>query len=173
MDTTKKIQYLLDRFEIQDTIMRYAIGQDSHQGDDRNILEQWKDVFTEDAVLDYSVTGVEPCSYQELALSMRGDEKTKGRMNATFSKWQHLLGVPTIVINGDTATARTDLWATHKGLEKGPNRPFSVYTADVFHDQLVRTEKGWRIKHRRIELHFLDTIETTGLPENLNEIKVS
>src|SRR6218665_2581800 len=84
----KRLQYIMDRIQIQDTISRYAVGQDSHQGDDVNILNEWNETFTEDAQVDYSVTGVPVCSYRELAKWMRGDATKKGVMNANFSRWQ-------------------------------------------------------------------------------------
>ena len=160
MDLEKKVQYLYDRIAIQDTIAMYSLGQDTHQGDDRNVLEQWKTAFTPDATVDFTVFGIPPCSYQELATHLRGDENQKGKMNEAFSKWQHLLGLPTVILHGDEATSRTDLWASHNGrsIEKVPQ--YSVYAAGVFHDQLIRTDEGWRIKFRRLEMHFIDTINT-------------
>gem|GEM_PF-808026 len=160
MELTEKVQYLFDRIEIQDVIARYAIGQDAHQGDDFNILQQWDETFTEDGVTDYSATGVPVCSYRELANWMRGNAANRGRMNEEFSNWQHMLGLPTVKIDGNTAEARTDLWATHKGIPKQGERPYHLYDACTFHDQLVRTPKGWRIRHRRLELHFVDILAT-------------
>ena len=32
MNTEEKVQFLLDRFEIQDVIVKYSFGQDLHQG---------------------------------------------------------------------------------------------------------------------------------------------
>ena len=40
------MQKLLDRKDIQDTISRYSLGQDSHQGKDSNILQQWEAAVT-------------------------------------------------------------------------------------------------------------------------------
>jgi SnoaL-like domain len=50
---TPELQYLLDRQDIQDTISRYSLGQDSHQGKDSNILDQWDETFTSDGRVDY------------------------------------------------------------------------------------------------------------------------
>jgi hypothetical protein len=36
------VQKLLDRLDIQDTISRYSLGQDSHQGKVSNILQRAK-----------------------------------------------------------------------------------------------------------------------------------
>ena len=160
MDLEKKVQYLFDRIAIQDTIAIYSLGQDTHQGDDRNVLEQWKNTFTPNATIDFTVFGIPPCSYEQLAKHLRGDENQKGKMNDAFSKWQHLLGLPTVTLKGDEATSRTDLWASHNGYKTEGTPQYSVYAAGVFHDQLIRTNEGWRIKYRRLEMHFIDTIHT-------------
>jgi len=159
MNTEQKVQYLLDRFDIQDVITRYSFGQDMHQGNDSNVLEIWKDVFTEDAVLDYSAAGSEPTSYTKMALIMRGDGIHAGNMSQ-FSNWQHLMGNPVVTINGDKATARTDLWASHKGKAADGKAGPSLYVAGAFTDELVRTGKGWRISYRKLQLHFMDLINT-------------
>jgi hypothetical protein len=39
--------------------------------------------------------------------------------------------------------------------------------AGMFHDRLERRPEGWRIVHRRLEIHWLDTFATTALPPNL------
>jgi hypothetical protein len=155
------IRYLLDRQEIQDVIARYALGQDSHQGNDSEIRQQWDEVFTTDGTADYSASGAPAGSYRDLALWMRGDGKTPGRMDS-FSNWQHMLSLPVVTIEGDTATARTDYLATHRG---HPGRGFNVHfnASGAFHDVLVRTEKGWRIKHRSLEVYFADPL-MVGVP---------
>lgn len=159
MNAEQKIQYVLDRLEIQDVITLYSFGQDLHQGNDRNILETWKNVFTTDAVLDYRAAGSEPTSYEKMAEIMRGDGTMPGNMSG-FSNWQHLMGNPVVTINGDKAAARTDLWATHKG-RSGKGQPAtSLYVAGAFTDELVRTRDGWRISYRKLELHFMDLINT-------------
>src|ERR1044072_1109347 len=131
MELEKKVQYALDRFEIQDVITRYSFGQDLHQGNDNNILETWKDVFTADAVLDYRAAGSEPSSYGEMAVIMRGDGTNPGNMSS-FSNWQHLMGNPVVTIEGDKAAARTDLWATHKGKSSDGKSGTSLYVAGGF-----------------------------------------
>ncbi|WP_343667964.1 nuclear transport factor 2 family protein [Chitinophaga sp.] len=159
MELEKNLQYLMDRFAIQDVITKYSFGQDLHQGNDNNILDTWKDVFTDNAVLDYRAAGSEPTSYQKMVQIMRGDGVNPGNMSS-FSNWQHLVGNPVVTIDGDVAIARTDLWATHKGkvIDGKPNP--SLYVAGAFSDELVRTRDGWRISFRKLELHFMDGINT-------------
>jgi hypothetical protein len=45
-DVVNVMQGLLDRQAIQDTISRYSLGQDSHQGEDSAILQQWEGTFS-------------------------------------------------------------------------------------------------------------------------------
>jgi len=159
MNNEQKIQYLLDRFEIQDVIVKYSFGQDLHQGADNDVADTWKDVFTPDAVLDYSAAGAAPTIYPEMIKIMRGDGSKPGNMSG-FSNWQHLAGNPVVCINGDTAQARTDMWMTHKGKTVHNEQAHSLYVTGAFTDELLKTEKGWRISHRRLELHFMDMINT-------------
>jgi hypothetical protein len=157
---TPELQYLLDRQDIQDTISRYSLGQDSHQGKDSNILDQWDETFTSDGRVDYRVAGGPVGSYRDLALWMRGGEGASGSMSG-FSNWQHMLSLPVVEVNGDHAVARTDFFATHRGrADQGANIHFNA--AGAFHDELVRTKKGWRIAMRKLELYFGDALAVTA-----------
>jgi hypothetical protein len=160
--TDARVQYLLDRLEIQDVVARYAIGQDAHQSDgDNDVLDQWDDVFTSDATVDYSVSGgPEPdVSYRALAEHMRGPGLRGGGTMSVLASWQHLQGHSTVEIAGDHATARTPHLHTHKGRYEGDDG-WNVVEAGVFHDELRRTPQGWRIARRRLEIHWLDTFVT-------------
>jgi hypothetical protein len=165
VDTTEKSQsvslrWVADRIEIQDVIARYSLGQDSHQGDDANILQQWDKTFSDDGTVDYSVAGGPIGTYRELAQWMRGDGTTTGSMTS-FSNWQHMLSLPNVQLHGDTAHARTDFYATHRSRpEQTPAVHFNA--AGAFVDDLVRTEAGWRIKFRRLELYFGDPLAVVG-----------
>jgi SnoaL-like domain len=73
------LQELLDRQDIQDTTSRYSLGQDSHQGDDSGVLEQWDEVFTDDGTVDYSAASAPVGSYRDLAKWMRGARQLSAR----------------------------------------------------------------------------------------------
>ncbi len=105
-----KLQYLLDRVEIQDLVTRYGLGQDLHQDGDNDVMSQWADVFTPDATLDYSAAGAPPALPQEVVDVMRGPSGSMGALK----RWQHLEGVATVAIDGDRATARTPHIHTHQ-----------------------------------------------------------
>jgi len=151
------IQKRLDRQDIQDVISQYSLGQDSHQGADADILQQWDERFAADGTVDYSAAGGPIGSYRTLAAWMRGDATTPGSMSS-FSNWQHMLSLPIVTITGDTARSRTDFFASHRGrADRGMNVHFNA--AGAFHDGLIRTEKGWRISFRRLEIYFADALQ--------------
>lgn len=159
-DSNAALQKVLDRVDIQDTIARYSLGQDSHQGNDSNILLQWDETFSTDGRVDYSAAGGTVGSYRELAKWMRGENGMAGSMSG-FSHWQHMLSLPLVSITGDTATARTDFFATHRGrADLGAEIHYNA--AGAFHDQLIRTSKGWRIHFRRLEVYFGDPLHVAG-----------
>ena len=156
-NTELLLQQLLDRQDIQDTISRYSQGQDSHQGEDSNILEQWDITFAKDGTVDYSAAGGTKGSYRDLAKWMRGDGSTSGSMSG-FSNWQHMLSLPIVTLTGDSAQARTDFFATHRGKKESD---FNVHynASGAFHDEFVRTPEGWRIQSRRLEVYFGDPLQ--------------
>lgn len=163
MNADEKIQYVLDRFEIQDVITKYSFGQDLNQGDKHDVAEIWRHVFTTDAVLDYQAAGNAPTTYEKMIIIMRGDDNTKGNMSG-FSNWQHLMGNPVVEITADKASSRTDLWATHKGKTQDGKLTPSLYVAGAFVDELVRTNDGWRIRYRKLEIHFMDLLQPLQFP---------
>jgi hypothetical protein len=170
-DLTKNVQYLLDRIEIQDVLALYASGQDDHQAENSAVLEDWDNVFSPDAMVDYTQAGPPfgVFSYKDLAKVMRGDRETTGLMSGSFRKWQHMLGLPKVTIKGDRANARTDLLATHVG-HTHANTPWHLFDAAIFHDELVRTSKGWRIKLRRLEVIYVEVIETIAPGKTLKTL---
>ena len=148
----------LDILEIQGVIATYSLGQDSHQSDD-NILQEWDRAFAPEGTTDYSAAGAPVCHYRELATWMRGISGKPGRMSR-YVGWQHMLSLPVIALSGDTAHSRTDYLAIHKlrSTERQVGQRFDACGA--FHDDLIRTAAGWRIKHRRLEVYFGAAIDT-------------
>jgi hypothetical protein len=159
MDAGMAAQRALDIVEIQTVISLYSMGQDSHQRDD-DILEQWDQAFTPDGTTDYSAASAPPCHYRDLARWQRGTPGEEGRMSR-YAGWQHMLSIPVIRIEGDTAHARTDFMAVHK-LRKEGDAGERFDALGAFHDDLVRTADGWRIRHRRLEVYFGAAIATYG-----------
>ena len=55
------LQSVADKIEIHELLARYARGVDTHD------WELWKSVFTEDAVIDYSLSGAAKGGRDEVA----------------------------------------------------------------------------------------------------------
>ena len=153
----QRVQYVLDRIEIQDLIARYGLGQDLHEDGDNDVLEQWSEVFAPDGTVDYSSTGVsqlDGLGYRELVDFMR---RPGGSMGGLL-RWQHFQGWSTVSIDGDRATARTPHIHTHKGETDG--RAWNLIQTGMFVDDLQRRPEGWRIAHRSLEILWMDTFPT-------------
>jgi len=152
----ERLQYLLDRMEIQDLVTRYGLGQDLHQNGNNDVLAEWDEVFAPGATVDYSATGapLDGVTYEELVKVMRGP----GGSMTGLRSWQHFEGVPTVHIDGDVATARTPYIHTHKG---GTDEAgWNLIQTGFFVDQLERRPDGWRIAHRTLEILWMDTFPT-------------
>ena len=134
------LQEVSDRMEIADLITRYSSAIDRRAWDDLDEL------FTEDAVLDYTTTG-----------GIKGTLPEHKAYNAevlvSFKGTQHLMALPVVELDGDTATARTICF-----------NPMVVDDARVFfvglwyHDRLLRTPTGWRFVERVEECSYFHNL---------------
>ena len=126
-------QEISDRLEIQEVLARYA---DSVDRQDLDLLD---DVFTADADLDY--TDVR---------RGRGDRAHVRAFLADLPErgtYYHMLGLPAIAVDGDTAETRTPCF---NPMPRDGGAVFSLW----YRDGWVRTDVGWRICRRRLELCF-------------------
>ena len=132
-------QVLSDRFEIQDLLTDYCHAIDSRNFDALDLI------FTEDAFIDYTAVG-----------GAKGDlTETKAYLSKALSKFsgmQHMLGLPQIKLDGDTAKART-ICFNPMVLDRD-GKPHVFFVGIWYVDDLVRTEHGWRIKHRAEEFSY-------------------
>lgn len=147
MSLESKVQYLLDRLEIQDLIARYGLGQDfQHTSDD--MMTQWSKVFAPDAIIDYSDVGFpSPLQPRELAELMRTG--ADGGMTKTFTQWQHLEMHAVVTIDGDKASSISPHLHTHE--KRCADKPGNILAAGYFYDDLERRPEGWRIVRRRLK----------------------
>ena len=159
------IRYLLDRVEIQDKVALYGLGQDLHQPDaaDKNILEQWNELFTPDARIDVTSLGLKVFTLVEYAELMRGEGLKGGGLEKPFRAWQHLEGHATVKIDGDTATSLALHHHTHETRDGGAN----LLDAGYWHDDWVRTGEGWRIRLRRHQSLYTNTFSVVPGPDFL------
>jgi 3-phenylpropionate/cinnamic acid dioxygenase small subunit len=123
-----------DRLAIQDLIARYA------DIIDRQRFDELDDIFTADAVIDYSAFGVPVGGVAEV-------KKFLADSLPFFARTQHMMGLPHITITGDTATARTS--CNNPMVSTKPDGTTAVWLIGLWYDdELVRTEVGWRFAKR-------------------------
>jgi ketosteroid isomerase-like protein len=121
-------QELSDRQEIVDLITRYTRAVDTKTFDPI-------DVFTDDAVLDYSAAGG-PAAPPKEALAWVAE------MMQIFDRWQHTIGQVAIELSGDTATATA--YFLNPMILKEETGEKLVEVGGYYHHELRRTADGWR-----------------------------
>jgi hypothetical protein len=140
---TLSLQEISDRMEIQDLLVDYGCAMESHDWDALD------DVFTEDAIIDYTDLH-----------GTKGDlATTKQFMQALANRpreAQYMVSPSKIVFagDGDSASARTI--ARHPFLiDRGEGEiPHPVFCAIWYNDRFLRTPKGWRIQERVVERFY-------------------
>jgi 3-phenylpropionate/cinnamic acid dioxygenase small subunit len=136
------LHYLLDELAVRNLVARYARAVDERQ------LGATTDLYTSD------------CLFEFPSVSLRVNErhilKERGlRGLEPFDRTQHLTTNVLVDVDGDSATARADLFAMHIHDEKDPATHFDL--GGVYDFRAVRQPEGWRIS--RIKL---TTIWTGG-----------
>jgi ketosteroid isomerase-like protein len=132
-----ELQEVADRLEIAEVLYRYATALDTR---DWALLSA---VFVEDAVYRMGVRG-------EFAGPDAIADKLKdvlGPLRAT----QHLMGNPVITVDGDTARSTSYVRAQHYRTDHS-NGGNTLDMGGIYADELIRTQDGWRIAHRVLEI---------------------
>ena len=133
---TLSLQEISDRLEIQDLIYNYAAIIDEKRFDDL------RDVFTEDAHVDYSVVGGAVGGPDEIIAFLH-------KVMVMFPNHQHLCVNPQITVTGDTATGRVMCFNPQE--LNMPNDKTHIFMVGAWYvDEYRRTDDGWRIS-RRVE----------------------
>lgn len=133
------VQRLIDERDLIDLTIAYCWALDGREWD---ALDQ---VFTPDATGDYGfvqLAGV--AEFKSLVI----------RSLDHLDLSQHIVGSHQVHLDGDTATVRCHLQAQHtkRGTEGGDN----YIVGGTYEDQAVRTEAGWRISHRRLDMTWFE-----------------
>ncbi len=128
------LQQISDRIEIDDLLVRYSHAIDSR---DFDALDE---VFTPDAVIDYSAMGGAKGSLPEIKEFLR-------KAMAQFSGFQHLIANSMIDLRGDEASGRT-ICHNPMVMAKPGGETHVFYCGLWYKDELVRTPRGWRIRQR-------------------------
>ena len=132
-------QELSDRFEIQDLVFRYAELVDSKH------IEALRDVFTEDAHIDYSAMGGSVGDL-ETTLAFLKDALS----SEVFPASQHLNANVQVELQGDTATGRVMCFNPME--MKMPDGGTQLFMLGLWYvDEYRRTDSGWRICRREEE----------------------
>ncbi|MGY2060401.1 nuclear transport factor 2 family protein [Nocardia gipuzkoensis] len=142
------LQEISDRLEIQDLTVRYSHAVDTGQ------WELLDEIFTADAHIDYTAMG-----------GPAGDLDSTKRFLATvmpnFLAFQHLVSNSSIIVDGDTATART--MCHNPMLVAGQDgRPTLMLGGLWYHDTLTRVDGRWRIARRVEEKSYLFLAASAG-----------
>lgn len=130
---TLSLQEISDRLELQDLVFRYA------EIVDRKAFDELRDIFTADAIVDYSGTGGavgnlnETIEFLHKALGM-------------FPNHQHLVSNTQFKVEGDTATGKIMCFnPMEMTVEEGTH----TFLLGLWYlDEFVRGGDGWRIKSR-------------------------
>lgn len=129
-----------DRLEIQQLLITYS------EAIDRRRFDELDEVFVPDAYIDYRATGGIDGRYPEIKTWL-ADVLPK-----FFSGYAHMLGLPAIHLDGDTATART--FCFNPMVFTG-ERPTTMLIGLWYEDEFVRADARWRMS-RRVEVKCFD-----------------
>ena len=129
-----------DERAIVDLTIRYCSAIDGRR------FEELRDVFLHDAVADYGRVGT--CEGVDAIMA------TCARALGPLDASQHLVTNHQVQVDSAQASARCSFQAQHvrHGLEGGPN----LVVAGTYTDELVRTDAGWRIRHRTLTVVWTD-----------------
>lgn len=134
-------QEVADRVEILDLLARYSTVVD------RAAWDEMSGLFTTDAVLDFSATG-------GICGSMAEHQAFNAEVLSGFASTQHVMGLPAVRVDGDTATSCSICF-----------NPMVVDEQHVFFvglwydDVLVRTADGWRFASRVQHKSFFHNLQ--------------
>jgi ketosteroid isomerase-like protein len=126
---------LLDRQELADLLTRYAAAIDQ-----KNL----------DAMRALFVPDVEAVGFgRETLQGVDAWIAFVSRQIARFHATQHMLGPQLVEIDGDEASARTDLQATH-WMSEPKGEVFTLWGS--YRTRMQRTPDGWRISRHELEV---------------------
>jgi ketosteroid isomerase-like protein len=138
---TLSIQEISDRLEIQDLLVAYSHAIDHHDWDALD------DVFTPDAVIDYTEMGAPRGNLAETKAFLAS-------VLPNFPSYQHMVATTKLTFDGDVAYGRT-ICHNPMMVAHGDGNPHMMFCGLWYRDTFVRTPDGWRIKDRYEERSYL------------------
>ena len=144
-DDQARVGFLLDRIAIDDLLTTYTSAVDGHRWDDLD------EVFTPDALIDYTASGGISGPYPEVKAWL-------AQMLPMFTGMQHLVTNAAVEIAGDVASVRASFLNPLLIAREG--RPaWRMDLGGVYVHTLVRTEAGWRSRQLVEEILWEDRRE--------------
>lgn len=131
---TMSLQEISDRLEINDLFINYCDAVD------RMDIDRFDEIFTQDAVIDYSMAGFPVTTY----------EKTKAFLKEVLPMVphkQHMIANSQVKVDGNSATARTMCFNPMVEPDGEGGHKMKYYHL-WYVDKLIRTDEGWRICER-------------------------
>lgn len=141
---------IVDRLEIEALVRKYAWAIDHRNFDELD------DIFTPDAVLDYTTAGGIKGAYPEVKAWLAG-------VLPGFPAYQHLVTNTEVTLAGDLASARSAFY-NPMGHDRPDKTRAYFFCGGEYHDQLIRTESGWRISNRFEQTVWMDGEFPGALP---------
>jgi ketosteroid isomerase-like protein len=132
------LQTISDRIEIDDLITRYTRSVDTLDWD------RFTTVFTEDATIDYTASGGERGTRDEI-------RDWLARTLPMFSNMQHYIAQKEVTLDGDTAEVRVYLMNPMQ-ITQADGSKWQMDVGGYYLHKLVRTSDGWRSRELIEEL---------------------
>ena len=137
------LQQVSDRLEIEDLITEYSDAIDSREWD------RLDDVFTADALIDYTAMGGPAGDPAAIKTFLAGTMPL-------MASYQHLVATSRIRVDGDRAEARTICFNPMVVDVGGAGHVF--FCGLWYRDTFLRTPAGWRIAERREERSYFHNL---------------
>lgn len=130
-----KLQWLVDRAEIVETVYKYATGIDTRD------FALHRSIYTDEIEMDFSSYAGTEAGY----VKMKADDWANG-LRGLFpglDATQHSMSNPRVEVDGDKATCIVYMQAEHfLANSEGDN---SHAIGGYYTDDLVRTSDGWKV----------------------------
>lgn len=137
-----ELRQISDRLAIQDVLHRYSEAIDTKN------FALLGEVFTPDGIGDYTASGGIRGTLPEI-------QKWLAQALSIFSVVQHLVTNVRVEVHHNDATAHCYLF-NPLGWNAEGGKVEMLYCGAFYHDRLLRTPKGWRIRERVIQPLYLD-----------------
>jgi SnoaL-like domain len=130
-----QIKTLVDRSEITELLYRLGAVLDEKRPEDL------RTIYTDQAVFEFS-------GNPDIGDLPSAIDKAK-MMGKHFARTHHAMTSPIVELDGDTATVRSNLIATHVYRDDEPGLHYEA--GMVYHFIAVRTAQGWRFSHAKLK----------------------